>query len=250
MAIERHGPAARDKMRRAGRVAAQVLAELCDGVRPGVTGLEIDDEAQRLFDRYGAQSSCFGYQGFPAAICISPNEVICHGIPNERALQTGDIVNLDVACSVGGYHSDNSRTVGVGEVDEPSRALIDATRWAMEAGIAAVAPGGRLGDVGAAVEASAKRAGYWVVEAYCGHGIGTSMHQPPQVVHVGPAGRGVRLRPGMTFTIEPMLTLGRVGHRLDPDGWTVRTADASRTAQFEHTVLVTEAGVEILTAAP
>lgn len=238
-------------MARAGAVAAATLAEIGRRLRPGVTGADIDRWVREDTARRGAVPSQLGYEGFPAAVCVSPNEVVCHGIPRaKRVLVEGDIVNVDVTSCFEGFHGDTSRTFVLGEPGEDAQRVTRAARACLDAGIAAVRPGGRLGDVGAAIMAEAARHRCGLVVEYGGHGIGRRMHMPPHVSHVGEAGRGVRLRPGMCFTIEPMLTVGEPGVRVLDDGWTVVTADGSPSAQFEHTVAVTETGVRVLTESP
>ncbi len=251
MAIELLGPAERERLHAAGRVAAATLAHVASQLRPGITAADIDRWVREDTAARGARPSQLGYQGFPAAVCVSPNGVVCHGIPTaDVRLEAGDIVNVDVTSEYEGFHGDTSRTFVVGDPEALAapRALVTrVARRCLEAGIAAVRPGGRLGDVGAAVEAEARRHGCGVVEGYGGHGIGRQMHLPPHVMHTGRAGTGVRLRPGMAFTIEPMITIGWPVLDVLEDGWTVVTADGSPSAQFEHTVLVTETGVEVTT---
>lgn len=238
-------------MRRAGRVARAVLREVTSQVRAGMSTAHIDALARRSIEAHGARSSQLGYHGFPASVCTSVNDVVCHGVPrHDVVLRDGDIVNVDVTTEFEGWHGDNSLTIAVGRPPAPARRVLEVAREALAAGIERVHPDVRLGDVGAAIEAFAAARGCGSVTAYCGHGIGRCMHMPPQVVHAGPPGRGVRLRAGMCFTLEPMITLGRPALRTLDDGWTVVTADESPSAQFEHTLLVTEAGCEVLTADP
>lgn len=249
MSIEILDESGREGMRRAGRVARRILREIVEHVGPGVSTAELDIIARRRIERAGARSSQLGYHGFPAAICTSPNEVVCHGVPSPRViLASGDLVNVDVTVNVDGWHGDTSLTVEVGRSSPERRHVMQVAARGLERAIAMVRPGVRLGDIGAALQDHAEAHGCGSVVDYCGHGIGRRMHQPPQVVHAGPAGRGVRLRAGMCFTLEPMLTLGSPGTRVLDDGWTVVTCDGSPSAQFEHTLLVTEAGVEVLTA--
>lgn len=250
MAIELLGPDQIERMRAAGRAAAQTLAHVGARIRPGVRADEIDAWVREHTARQGGRPSQLGFHGFPAAVCVSPNEVVCHGIPTAQViLRDGDIVNVDVTTELEGFHGDTSVTFLVGEVQPELRRLVETTQAALEAGIAAVRPGARLGDVGAAIEKISRAAGYGLVREYCGHGIGRQMHMDPQVPHYGRAGRGLRLRPGMAFTIEPMLNLGTDLVRTLPDGWTVSTADGRPSAQFEHTILVTEEGCEVTTRA-
>ncbi|MBX7079856.1 MAG: type I methionyl aminopeptidase [Nannocystaceae bacterium] len=251
MALEIRDAAAIAAMRRAGAAAAATLAEVGARLRPGVATATIDAWVRAATARQGGRPSQLGHHGFPAAVCTSVNEVVCHGIPRaDVVLREGDIVNVDVTTELDGYHGDTSATFAIGEPSPQCAALVEATRRALAAGIAAVRAGARLGDLGAAIEASAAADGFGVVEQFCGHGIGRRMHESPQVCHTGRAGTGLRLRAGMTFTIEPMLTIGRPPLRVDEDGWTVRTADGSPSAQFEHTVLVLAGGCEILTQPP
>jgi methionyl aminopeptidase len=196
----------------------------------------------------GARPSQLGYNGFPAAVCTSRNEVVCHGVPSVRVrLSEGDIVNVDVTSELDGFHGDTSITFAIGSPPPDAARVVAAARACLDAGIAAVRPGARLGDIGAAIEAEAARHGCGIVREFCGHGIGRHMHMPPQVSHVGRAGTGLRLRAGMCFTIEPMTTIGEPRIVVLDDGWTAVTADGSPSAQFEHTVLVTDHGAEVLT---
>ena len=255
MTIELLSPREWEPMRVAGRTAAGTLAWVGAQLVAGMTGRDIDALVRQDTARRGGTPSQLGFHGFPGAVCVSRNEVVCHGIPTERVvLRPGDIVNIDVTTQIGGYHGDCSMTFAIPGPAGPAQAeaarLIDATRRALAAGIAAVKLGGRLGDVGAAICGLAQAEGYGVVREYGGHGIGRSMHMDPHVSHVARAGAGPRLKPGMAFTIEPMLTLGSPATRLLPDGWTVVTADGRWSAQFEHTILLTEAGIEVLTEAP
>lgn len=251
MPITIHGPADRAALRRAGAVAAQTLAHIAARVRPGISTAQIDTWVRQDTAARGASPSQLGYRGFPAAVCTSRNAVVCHGIPRpDERLADGDIINIDVTSKLDGFHGDTSVTLMLGEPPPAARRVVEVCRRALAAGIAQVRPGARLGDVGAAIEAVAIEAGCGVVRDYGGHGIGRQMHMPPHVDHHGPPGRGIRLRAGMAFTIEPMITIGQPGLRLLDDGWTVVTADGSPTAQFEHTVLVTDHGVEVLTLSP
>jgi methionyl aminopeptidase len=234
-------------MRRAGAVVAE-MHEACTRVAvPGATTADLDSAAREVLDRRNARSNFLGYHGFPAVACISPNEVIVHGIPGSRVLQEGDIVSIDCGAIIDGWHADAAITVPVGDIDDEAERLIDATRAALDAAIAHTVEGKRLGDIGAAVEGVVKAAGFSVVRDYVGHGIGTAMHEEPDVPNYGPAGRGLRLREGVVLAIEPMVNTGKAGTRLLEDGWTVVTADGSRAAHFEHTVAVTDSGPEILT---
>lgn len=250
MAIELLGEADRQRMRVAGRVAAATLDWVCNQLRPGMTTADIDRLVREDTRRRGGTPSQLGYQGFPAAVCTSVNDVVCHGIPSAAIrLRDGDIVNVDVTTCLDGFHGDTSRTVMVGRVDHEARYLVEVAERCRDAGIAQVKPGARLGDIGAAVMDVARAAGCSVVREFGGHGIGRRMHADPHVPHVGRAGRGLRLKPGMALTVEPMINLGNPEVCMDADGWTVRTADGRLSAQFEHTVLVSERGYEVLTAA-
>lgn len=246
--IELHDERARQKLRAAGKVAAQTLATVAAALEPGMTTADIDALVRRDTKERGGKPSQLGYKGFPAAVCTSRNHVVCHGIPSPReVLKAGDLVNVDVTTELDGYHGDTSATLLVGTPSSEAQHVVDVARRCLEAGIAAVQPGGRLGDVGAAIQALAERAGCSVVQDFGGHGIGRRMHMEPHVSHVGTRGAGPRLRAGMAFTIEPMVNLGSAAVRLLEDGWTVVTADGALSAQFEHTVLVTEVGCEVLT---
>jgi methionyl aminopeptidase len=235
-------------IRRASKVAAATLKEVGARLRPGITTAMIDRWVREDTRLRGGKPSQLGYHGFPASVCTSRNEVICHGIPSEAVvLAEGDIVNVDVTTEFEGFHGDTSKTFLIGEVRPAARRLVEVTQEARDAGIAAVRPGARLGDIGAAIVACARRSGFDVVAGYGGHGIGRKMHEDPHISHVARAGTGLRLRRGMCFTVEPMLTEGSARHRLLGDGWTVVTADGRWSAQCEHTVCVTEDGVEVLT---
>ncbi|SEL16397.1 methionine aminopeptidase, type I [Nonomuraea pusilla] len=236
-----------ERMRVAGRIAAQALEEVGRHVAPGVTTDELDRIGHEFLLDHGAYPSTLGYRGYPKSLCTSINEVICHGIPDDTALRDGDIVNVDITAFIGGVHGDTDATFLVGEVDEESRLLVERTREAMMRGIKAVAPGRQLNVVGRVIEAYAKRFGYGVVRDFTGHGIGTTFHSGLVVPHYDDPSLRVELVPGMTFTIEPMLTLGVIEYDIWPDGWTAVTKDRKRTAQFEHTIVVTETGSEILT---
>ena len=248
MSVTIQGPRELAGIRRAAQAAAATLAEVGARLRPGVSTAQIDVWVREDTARRGGRPSQLGYHGFPASVCTSRNAVVCHGLPRaSEVLRDGDIINVDVTTELDGFHGDTSATFCIGEVDESARRLVERTRAARDAGIAAVRPGARLGDIGAAIVEVAAAAGLGVVREYCGHGIGRQMHEAPQVSHVGRAGTGLRLRPGMVFTVEPMLTLGDPAVRLQDDGWTVVTADGRWSAQFEHTVVVTERGFEVLT---
>lgn len=248
MGIERLGPGQIASIRAAGRVAAQTLAHVGARLRSGITTAEIDRWVRADTARRGARPSQLGYHGFPAAVCTSRNDVACHGIPREdERLEPGDVIAVDVTSELDGWHGDNCATFILGEASPEARHVVETARRCRDAGIAAVRDGVRLGDVGAVIEELARREGCGIVREVGGHGIGRAMHLPPHVDHFGPAGRGVRLRAGMALTIEPIVTLGEPGVTCDGDGWTLRTADGTPTAQFEHTILVTRDGCEILT---
>jgi methionyl aminopeptidase len=234
-------------MRRAGRVVAEMHDAIRAALGPGVTLLELDAVGRGVLARRGARSNFLGYHGYPAVICTSVNEVVVHGIPDHRALAEGDIVSIDCGAIVDGYHGDAAFTAGVGEVDERAQRLIDVTQAALDAGIAELVPGGRLGDLGAAVQGTVERAGFSVVREYVGHGIGTAMHEPPDVPNYGKRGRGKRVAAGDVYAVEPMVCAGRSATEVLDDGWTVVTVDGSWAAHWEHTVAVTDDGPEILT---
>ena len=236
-------------MRRAGRAAAATLAQVAAKLAPGVTTLDIDAWVREDTARRGGTPSQLGYQGFPAAVCTSRNEVVCHGIPRrDERLAPGDILNVDVTTCLDGYHGDTSATFFIGEPSAEARHVVEVARRCRDAGIAVVREGARVGDIGAAIEEMARREGCTVVREVGGHGIGRAMHTEPHIPHTGERGTGARLRAGMAFTIEPMVNLGGREVRCLRDGWTLVTADGSLSAQFEHTVLVTRDGCEVLTA--
>jgi methionyl aminopeptidase len=235
-------------MRRAGKVVAEMHEECIRAAKPGVTTLDIDAVAREVLERRGAQSNFLNYHGFPAVVCTSPNNVIVHGIPSDQVvLEEGDILSIDCGAIIEGWHGDAAVTIPVGDVDDESKRLIEVTRASLEAAIDLVVEGSRLGDVGAAVEDVAVGAGFTVVREYVGHGIGTAMHEEPQVPNYGPAGRGLRLRDGLVLAIEPMVNAGGPETEVRADGWTVVTRDGRRSAHFEHTIAVTEHGPEVLT---
>ena len=241
-----------EKMRAAGRLAAEVLEMLAAHVKPGVSTEELDRLAYRhIVDVQRAVPANVGYKGFPKTLCTSVNHVICHGIPAPgKILKDGDIVNIDVTVIKDGWHGDTSRMYFAGTPSVLARRLVDTTLEAMLRGIAQVRPGATLGDIGHAIQQHAEQHGFSVVREYCGHGIGQIYHEDPQVLHYGQPGTGLRLQKGMVFTIEPMINAGKPQTRLLPDGWTVVTRDHSLSAQWEHTIAVTDDGHEILTAWP
>jgi methionyl aminopeptidase len=245
--VLRKTPAQIAHMRKAGRVVAEMHEECIRAAKPGATTADLDRVARDVLERRNARSNFLGYHGFPAVACISPNEVVVHGIPNARRLDDGDIVSIDCGAIIEGWHADAAVTVPVGEIDETSQRLIDVTRAALDAAIAEVQIDRRIGDIGAACELVVQRAGFSVVRDYTGHGIGTAMHEEPDVPNHGPAGRGLRLREGLVIAIEPMVNVGAAATRVLDDGWTVVTADGSRAAHFEHTVALTADGPVILT---
>jgi methionyl aminopeptidase len=237
-----------DRMRRAGRAAAEVLAEGAAAVAPGVTTDEIDAIVHQAYIDRGGYPSTLHYRGYPKSLCTSVNEVICHGIPDDRPLRDGDIVNLDVTIFLDGVHGDTSATFLVGKVDPESQRLVRVTRECLDAGIAAVQPGQPFNEIGRAIESHAREAGYEVVRAFVAHGIGEQFHTDLQIPHYFDPRFTTPIETGMVFTIEPMISMGTGQHRIWDDDWTAVTADGSRTAQFEHMVLVTDTGVEVLTA--
>ncbi len=236
-----------ERMRVAGRIAAQALVEVARHIAPGVTTDDLDRIGHEFLCEHGAYPSTLGYRDFPKSLCTSVNEVICHGIPDSTVLQDGDIVNVDITAYVGGVHGDTDATYLVGDVDEESRLLVERTHEAMMRGIKAIAPGRQINVIGRVIESYARRFGYGVVREFTGHGIGTAFHSGLVVPHYDDPRADTVMEPGMTFTVEPMLTLGTHEWHMWDDGWTVVTKDRKRSAQFEHTVLVTESASEILT---
>jgi methionyl aminopeptidase len=235
------------KMRVAGQLAARALEEVGRHVAPGVTTDELDRIGHEFLIERGAYPSTLGYRGYPKSLCTSLNEVICHGIPDDTVIADGDIVNIDITAYIGGVHGDTNATFLAGDVAEESRLLVERTREAMMRGIRAVAPGRPLNAIGRVIESYARRFGYGVVRDFTGHGIGTNFHSGLVVPHFDDPDVALIMETGMTFTIEPMLTLGTIEYDIWEDGWTVVTGDGLRTAQFEHTILVTADGHEILT---
>ncbi|QZP07974.1 type I methionyl aminopeptidase [Caenibius sp. WL] len=245
--IKLHGPDGFEGMRRAGRLAAEILDELTAVVRPGVTTGQIDDIVRQMTLDAGGVPATLGYRGYEHSSCVSINHVVCHGIPSDKALKDGDIVNIDVTPLLDGWHGDSSRMYLVGDVSLKARRLVDVTHECLMIGIDKAKPGARLGDIGAAIQAHAEQHRYGVVREFCGHGLGRLFHDSPEVIHAARAGTGPELKPGMFFTIEPMINLGKPGVKLLNDGWTAVTRDKSLSAQFEHSIGITETGCEIFT---
>ncbi len=239
------------RMRESGRIVAAVLAAMARDIQPGVTTAELDALAESIIRGYdGARPAFKGYGGFPATICASVNEEVVHGIPSaSRRLEAGDIIGVDVGVLLDGYHADAAWTFAVGAVDERTRELLDVTRAALEAGIAAARPGGHLGDISFAIQQVAEGAGFSIVRDLVGHGIGQHLHEDPQVPNFGTRGRGLKLQPGLVIAIEPMLNCGESAVRTLDDSWTIVTADGARSAHFEHTVAITDNGPDVLTQA-
>ncbi len=241
------------RMRQAGRIVAAVLDAVEEACVPGVSTGELNRIAERELLRHGARSAFLGYgprgaPPYPAVLCTSVNGVVVHGIPSDRELlREGDLVGIDFACHKDGFCADAARTLGVGVISAPARALLETTKLCLERAIAVCAPGYRLGDIGAVIERSAEERGFSIVRDFVGHGIGRRMHEPPDVTNYGTPGRGVRLKPGMVLAIEPMVNVGREEIVIERDGWTVRTADGSLSAHFEHSVAITPDGPRVLT---
>ncbi|MBD3669569.1 MAG: type I methionyl aminopeptidase [Gammaproteobacteria bacterium] len=248
MSVSIKTPEEIEKMRVAGRLAAEVLEMIEPHVKAGITTDELDAICHDyIVNQQGAIPAPLNYHGFPKSICTSVNHVICHGIPSNKKLKKGDIVNIDVTVIKDGYHGDTSKMFTVGKPSVMGQRLINITYECMQTGIEMVKPGVQLGDIGHAIQQHAEANNYTVVREYCGHGIGKNFHEEPQVLHYGKPGTGLTLEPGMTFTIEPMVNSGKRDVKLLPDGWTVVTKDHSLSAQWEHTILVTEDGHEVLT---
>jgi methionyl aminopeptidase len=238
------------KMQRAGACVAAIHVAVREAAAPGVSLLELEEIGARVIEEHGCTSSFLNYLGsYPATLCLSPNDVIVHGIPNEYRLREGDILSVDAGAIFEGFHGDAAFTMGIGEISAEARHLVDATEEGMWAGIGQVRKGRRLGDIGAAIAAVGSASGYGVVEEYVGHGIGRQMHEEPQVPNYGEPGKGLKLRNGMALCIEPMFNMGRRHTKVDPDGWTVRTEDGSLSAHWEHTVALTPDGPMVFTAA-
>lgn len=237
-----------EKMRRAGRLAADLLCHLGRMVEPGISTQELNDEAMAFAERHDVEHAPLGYKGFPRAICTSVNEVVCHGIPEEsRVLADGDIVSIDVTPILDGFHGDTCATFPVGDISEEAARLIQVTADCLMSGIREIRAGKRIGDIGAAIQAHAERSGFSVVRDFIGHGIGRTFHGAPEVPHFGQQNTGMRLRRGMAFTVEPMINAGDYPTRVLEDNWTAVTRDGSLSAQFEHTLVVTREGVEVMT---
>jgi methionyl aminopeptidase len=248
--IPLHDAEAFAAMRKAGRLAAEALDMLVPVVQPGVTTAEIDDLVLAFALDHGALPATLNYRGYRYATCTSINHVVCHGMPNDKPLRVGDIINIDVTLIVDGWHGDTSRMYSVGEVSRRAQRLMDVTYESLVRGIAAVKPGNTTGDIGAAIQTFAEAERCSVVRDFCGHGLGRVFHDRPNILHYGEPGEGVILEPGMLFTIEPMINLGKPHVKILADGWTAVTRDRELSAQFEHTVGVTETGCEIFTASP
>ncbi len=248
--IKLHGEEGFAGMRRAGALAAEILDAVADIVEPGVTTAAIDDLVRQMSFDAGAVPATLGYRGYEHSCCISVGHVVCHGIPGEKALKDGDIVNVDVTPLLDGWHGDTSRMYLVGDVPLKARRLVEVTHECLMLGIEAAHPGARLGDIGAVIEQHARQYRYGVVREFCGHGVGRLFHDAPEVVHAAKAGTGPELKPGMFLTIEPMINLGKPWVKLLNDGWTAVTRDKSLSAQFEHSIGITETGNEIFTLSP
>ena len=251
--IRIHGPEGFEGMRKAGRLAAECLDMLTPHVVPGVETRRLDDLAREFILDHGAYPACLFYKGYSNTVCISPNHVVCHGIPGGRTnlrLSEGDIANIDVTVIVDGWHGDTSRMYLVGEVSPKARRLVEVTYEGMARGLAAIKPGATLGDIGHAIQSYVEASRCSVVRDFCGHGLGQVFHDNPNILHYGKPGQGEALKPGMFFTVEPMVNLGRWEVKVLSDGWTAVTRDKSLSAQCEHSVGVTETGVEIFTASP
>lgn len=248
--IKLHGPEGFEGMRKAGRLAAQILDEIAPMVQPGVSTAEIDDKVRELTLDGGAVPATLGYRGYAHSSCISINHVVCHGIPSDKTLKEGDILNIDVTPLLDGWHGDSSRMYYVGEPSLKARRLVEVTYECLMIGIEQARPGNRVGDIGAAIQAHAEAHRFGVVREFCGHGLGRLFHDAPEVVHAGRPGTGPLLRPGMFMTIEPMINLGKPPVKLLGDGWTAVTRDKSLSAQFEHSIGITENGCEIFTLSP
>jgi methionyl aminopeptidase len=249
-AIKLYDAAGFEGMRKAGRLAAEILDALVPHVVPGVTTEALDDIVRRMTLDGGAVPATLGYRGYTKSCCISINHVVCHGIPGPKALKEGDIINIDVTPMLDGWHGDTSRMFLVGDVPIKAKRLVDVTYESLMLGIEQAKPGNHLGDISHAIQHHAEKHRYGVVRDFCGHGLGQVFHDAPEVVHVGRPGTGPELRPGMFFTIEPMINIGRPDVKMLDDGWTAVTRDRSLSAQFEHSIGITETGCEIFTKSP
>ena len=248
--IRLHGPEGFEGMRRAGRLAAECLDMLTPHVKPGAVTEDLDRLAREFILDNGGLPACLGYRGYRHTVCISVNHVVCHGIPSERTLREGDIANIDVTVIVDSWHGDTSRMYGVGKVPARARRLVEVTYEALQRGIDVVRPGATTGDIGAAIQAWVESQRCSVVRDFCGHGLGKVFHDAPNILHYGHKGTGEVLKPGMFFTIEPMVNLGKWQVKILSDGWTAVTRDKSLSAQCEHSIGVTESGCEVFTASP
>lgn len=248
--IKLYGPEGFEGMRRAGRLAAEILDAIAEMIGPGVTTAAVDKLVYEYAVEHGAYPATLMYRGYRYSVCTSINHVVCHGMPNSRPLREGDIVNADVTIVLDGWYGDSSRMFAIGEIPRRAERLLDATYESMMRGIAAIKPGGHVGDIGAAIQAYVEPQHMSVVRDFCGHGVGRVFHDEPNIVHVGEPGQGPELVPGMIFTVEPMINLGRPHVKVLSDGWTAVTRDRSLSAQFEHAVGVTQTGVEIFTLSP
>ncbi|HEX8443110.1 MAG TPA: type I methionyl aminopeptidase [Allosphingosinicella sp.] len=248
--IKLHGPAGFAGMRAAGRLAAEIMDALVPHVVPGVTTQELDDLVFKLMSDAGAHPATLGYRGYMKSSCTSINHVVCHGIPGPKPLKDGDIVNIDVTPVLNGWHGDTSRMYLVGDVPVKARRLVDVTYECLMLGLEQAKPGNMLGDISHAIQSHAERNRYSVVRDFCGHGLGQLFHDAPEVVHAGKPGTGPELRPGMFFTVEPMINIGKATCKVLEDGWTAVTRDRSLSAQFEHSIGITDTGCEIFTLSP
>jgi methionyl aminopeptidase len=248
--IKLHGPDAFAGMQKAGQLVAEALDLLVDQVKPGVTTEALDALVFDFAMSHGAIPAPLNYRGFPKSICTSLNHVVCHGIPGPRALKEGDVLNIDVTFIVDGWHGDSSRMYGVGKIARAAERLLEVTYNALMRGVATVRPGATTGDIGAAIQAYAEAERCSVVRDFCGHGLGRVFHDRPNILHYGEPGEGLQLKPGMLFTIEPMINLGKPPVKILSDGWTAVTRDRSLSAQYEHTVGVTETGCQVFTLSP
>ena len=248
--IKLHGPEGFEGMRRAGRLAAEILDALVPQVVPGITTGEIDAIVQRMTLDAGGVPATLGYRGYTKSCCTSINHVVCHGIPGDKVLKDGDIVNIDVTPILDGWHGDTSRMYLVGDVPIKAKKLVDVTYECLMLGLEQARPGNRLGDISHAIQSHAEKHRYGVVRDFCGHGLGRLFHDSPEVIHAGRPGTGPELKPGMFFTVEPMINIGRADVKLLDDGWTAVTRDRSLSAQFEHSIGITEDGCEVFTKSP